>query len=58
MKFIYPFSEILGEIAAFCGGKALSLAKLTEMKRSEMNLRDTEQLHKFIDMRIDLLLGD
>lgn len=25
---------------------------------SEMNLRDNEQLHKFIDMRIDLLLGD
>ena len=32
MKFIYPFSEILSEIAAFCGGKVLSLAKLTEMK--------------------------
>lgn len=31
MRFIYSFNEIKGEIAAVCGGKGASLAKLTEM---------------------------
>lgn len=31
MRFIYSFNDIKGEIAAVCGGKGASLAKLTEM---------------------------
>ena len=27
-------------------------------KFSGLDLRDTEQLHRFIDMRIDMLLGE
>lgn len=31
MRYIYSFNDIRGEIAAVCGGKGASLAKLTEM---------------------------